>query len=255
MEKSMSNACKRAVSWVAGVCAAALLVGCSSDGSERFFIVQNQVPQDGCVISGDHTALYRGRGILDVALVFDGALVGYELFPLLQSDLPVMGQTSGTEPNRMALREFRVRLETAPGAPAAVVDLFASAALQPNLAYSEPWSGTLEPGGGTVSAAVTVVPAEVARQIRATGVLTTISDVGLTARVRAVGDSLTDSFESREFVYPIDVCNGCLISNISACPSAPVNKGNACIVSQDEPVDCCSDGASLVCPSRAPASN
>jgi hypothetical protein len=129
-----------------GVSAAAAPAGCSV-GSERFFVVQNQVPQDGCVIPADRGSLYRGSGTLDVGLVFDGALVGYQLFPLLQNDLPALGQAGGTEPNRIALREFRVHLELAPDAPPALHYLFAAPELGPYLAYSEAWSGTVDPGG------------------------------------------------------------------------------------------------------------
>jgi hypothetical protein len=227
----------------------AVLAGCG-DAGERFFIVQNQVPEGGCVIPGAKSALYRGSGRLDVGLVNASAVTGYRLFPLLQNDLPALGQAGGTEPNRLSLREFRVHLELAPGAPQALVDLFASPYLAPYLAYSQPWSGTLDPGGGTLAAGVTVVPAEVARQIDATGVLDTLSSVGLTARVRAIGDTLDDTFESREFVYPISACKYCLVSYLASCPYDPVNTGNLCNVAQDDPVDCCSDGASLVCPAR-----
>jgi hypothetical protein len=238
--------------WALGMFVAAFGAGCGG-AWERFYVVQNQVPEAGCVIPGDHGMLYRGSGTLDVGLVGEGAGGGYGLFPLLQNDLPASGQPGGTEPNRVVLREFRVRLELAPPTPPdALVSAFDSLAAEGYLAYSQPWSGSVEPGGGTVSAGVTVVPAEVARRIEATGVLDYLSSVGLTARVHAVGDTLSDTIESREFVYPITVCKYCLISYLAACPYAPVNTGNVCNVAQDNPVDCCSDGSSLVCPARAP---
>jgi hypothetical protein len=239
--------------WIAlGGCILALTAGCGGEW-ERFFVVQNQVPESGCLIPGTPGDIYRGSGVMDVGLVSSGAQVGYVLFPLLQNDLPARGQAGGTEPNRLVLREFRVRLELAPGAPQPLLDLFASPELAPYLAYSTPWSGSIDPGGGTVSAGVTVVPAEVARQIEATGVLDTLSSVGLTARVWAVGDTLSETIESREFDYPIDACKYCLVSYVAACPYAPANTGNMCNIAQDEPVDCCSDGQSLLCPARAPA--
>jgi hypothetical protein len=230
--------------------AAALLAACGAD-SDRFFIVQNQVPQDGCVIPGDHSTLYRGAGTFDVGLVSAG-WGGYRLFPLLQSDLPALGQEGGTEPNRLSLRKFHVVLDLGAEPPPEMVALFANQALWPYLDYEEPWSGTLEPGGGTISAGVTVVPAEVARQIDASGVFDRISSVLLEARVRAVGDTLNDTIESREFRYPIYACKHCLISYLGTCPYAPVNTGNVCNVAQDDAVDCCTDGQSLVCPARAP---
>jgi len=216
--------------------------------------VQNQVPKDGCVIPADRGALYMGSGTLDVGLVTQEALVGYQLYPLLQNDLPELGQEGGTEPNRIALREFRVRVELAADAPPELQLLFANPGLAPYLAYREPWSGSVDPGGGNTAASVTAVPAEIARQIAATGVLNTLSSVGLFARVTAVGDTMSDAVESHDFLYPIFACNHCLISYLAACPYAAVNKGNVCNVAQDGMVDCCSDGQTLQCPARGAAS-
>jgi len=240
------------VSGAWALCAVLLLAGCGGEW-ERFFIVQNQVPEDGCVVPAAKGNLYRGSGVMDVGLVNAGATTGYILFPLLQNDLPALGQAGGTEPNRLSLREFRVQVEPGPGAPQALLDLFAAPELAPYLAYSEPWSGSVDPGGGNTAAAVTAVPAEVARRIDATGLLDTLSEVPLVARVHAVGDTLSQTIESREFVYPISACKYCLLSYLAACPYEPTNTGNACNVAQDAPVDCCSDGQSLICPARAPS--
>jgi len=180
------------------------------------------------------------------------AQVAYVLFPLLQNDLPEFGQAGGTEPNRIALRRFDVHLELAADMPSPLPEIFASLRAANYLDYSEPWSGTVDPGGGNTAASVTVVPGEVARQIAASGVLNTLSSVGLFARVTAVGDTLSDAVESREFVYPIFACNHCLISFLAACPYAAVNKGNACNIAQDGMVDCCGEGEALQCPARLP---
>lgn len=217
-----------------------------SDVSEQFFVVQNQVPTEGCVIPGERSAAYQGRGVMDVALVSDGALTGYRMFPLLQNDLPVRGE--GTEPNRISLSSFNVRLHLEPGAPVEIASLFAAG----DIKFSSPWSGTIQPGGGLLSASVPVVPAEIARQIRASHVLESISGVEMTAYLRAKGETLAETVDSREFAFPIHVCQGCLIANVQDCPYAAVNKGNVCNVAQDEPVDCCTDGVDMFCPSRAP---
>jgi hypothetical protein len=230
---------------------------CSGGLSDQFFIVQNQVPEtsgNGCLIPADKGATYRGSGIMDVGLVGERALDGYVLFPLLQNDLPARGQAGATEPNRLVLQEFRVRLEPGPGAPQDLVGLFASPSLAPYLSYSVPWSGSVEPGGGNTSASVTVVPAEVARQIASSGILDQLLEVPLTARGTAVGSTLSDTIESKEFEYPIAACAYCLVANLAFCPFKPVNTGNACNISQDVGVDCCLDGKSLICPSVAPQS-
>jgi hypothetical protein len=251
MEKRMTYRSCFSRGWLLSVCLATLTAGCGGEW-ERFFIVQNQVPQSGCVIPASPGGVYRGSGTLDVGLVGASALDGYVLFPLLQNDLPAMGDNTTTEPNRLALREFRVQLELAPGAPAALAAVFAQPELAPYLVYSQPWSGSVDPGGGNTAAAVTVVPGEVARRIEKTGVLDTLSSVALTARVRAVGDTLSDTVESREFVYPITACKYCLVSYYGACPFQAVNTGNVCNLAQDNAVDCCGDGSSMMCPARMP---
>jgi hypothetical protein len=222
--------------WALALSITGATAGCSGL-SDQFFIVQNQVPEKGCVIPATK-GIYQGSGYLDVALVSNDALVGYELFPLLQNDLPARGQAGATEPNRLSLREFHVRLEPGPGAPQELVNLFAQPALAPFLLYSVPWSGSVAPAGGNTAASVTVVPAEVARQMNDSGLLDTLSAVPLTVRVRAVGDTLTDTLESREFVYPIAACKNCFLQSVAWCPVDPVMADNVCNIAQDYALVC-----------------
>jgi hypothetical protein len=239
-----------AVRFLAG---ALMIAGGCSGTSDEFFIVQNQVPEANCTIPATKGNLYRGSGVMDVGLVSEHAEIGYRLFPLLQNDLPAAGKAGATEPNRLALSEFRVHVLPGRGAPAELVNLLASPALAPYITFSEPWSGSVDPSGGNTAASVTAVPAEVARQIAASGMLASYTDVPLLVRVTAVGSTLSETIESRAFEFPIKACQYCLVSAVGACPATPANTGNACNVAQDDPVDCCSVGdGSLSCPSRAP---
>jgi hypothetical protein len=237
------------------VFAAAGMAACSRE-SDRFFILQAQVPGDNCVIGADRT-LYIGEGTLDLSLVGSNSDVGYRLFPLLQNDLPAVKQANSPEPNRLSVRAFRVLVEPGDGAPETVTQLFTrlSGADQTRslVEFQEPWAGSIEPGGGLLPAAVTVIPGELARQIRATRALEAATFVNLTARVRAVGEHRVGEVESREFAFPVRLCEGCLVAAIQPCPYVPVNKGNVCNVAQDAPVDCCVTGNALECPARAPA--
>ncbi|HXI55103.1 MAG TPA: hypothetical protein VNO55_03540, partial [Polyangia bacterium] len=77
----------------------------------------------------------------------------------------------------------------------------------------------------------------------------------LAARIRVSGDR-SGTVDSDPFLFPIRVCDGCLIGRVETCPftTPPTNTGNACNVAQDEVVDCCSTGDNLTCPaSVAPA--
>jgi hypothetical protein len=229
-------------------------IGTAGCGEEsRFFIVQNQVPAEGCVVPGGRTDAYRGEGRLDVALIGESQTSAYRLFPLLQNDLPPAGGKGAAEPNRLVIKGFRVRVSLAPEAPAAARQMFDAMAADETgrrfLSYDEPWSGTLEPGGDTMSAGVTAVPGEIARRLRASGVFDTAPVVNLVASVRALSERTAGDLESTELRYPIAVCKGCLVAFGGSCPLAERRfAGNACNIAQDEPVDCCMQDGVPRCP-------
>lgn len=230
--------------------------GCSGPGGQ-FYVVQNQVAGAGCTIPADKGALYQGEGTLDVRVptTRDAA---YLLFPLLQNDLPVEGDM-GVEPNRIALSGFEVDLRLVTGSQMAA-DFFASLAADPAsvdaalLRYQSPWSGSVAPGGGVTAASTSVFSAELARRLRDGNVLANGSEIRVAAQVRAVGNKVSGRIKSDVFTYPIRVCDGCLINSITSCPAtSAVLKGGVCNAGQDAPVDCCTQGADLVCPaSTAP---
>jgi hypothetical protein len=227
-----------------------LTSGCSGE-NERFFIVQNQVPTAGCVVNTTRT-LYRGEGTLDVALVSGNASFAYQLFPLLQNDYPAVGMANASEPNRLFVRAFRVWVEPGEGAPARLFEVFDKAMQSEQtralVEFQQPWAATIDPGGGLLAAGVGVVPAELARQIRASQALVGIPSAPIVVRVRAVGKRQDGEVESKEFTYPISVCSECLIGEVRACPYMATNTGNACNVAQDSVVDCCQAGVELTCP-------
>jgi hypothetical protein len=234
-----------------GVAVAALLAGCGGE-TGRFYIVHNLVPQAGCVITTDRT-LYRGEGLLDVSLVGSGDRPAYELFPLLQNDYPAAtGAGNPPQPNRLFVRAFRVWSGPGDGAPQRVFQLYGTLANSEQtrslIEFQQPWAATIEPGGGLLAAAVDVIPGELARQLRDTGVMDNGAMVPLEVRVRAVGERLDGEVESQEFVYPLKACLGCLVGTVRPCPFMPARRGNACNIAQDATVDCCSAGAELTCP-------
>jgi len=227
-----------------------VLAGCTQP-PDRFYIVQNQAPQQGqqCVIPSDPSAEYRGEGILDVALV-DGALGAYFAFPLLKNDLAK--STGDIQLYRIRMSGFDIDVQAHGALPASVAKLFADPASQPLLHHREPWSGTVNPGGGVVAATTDAISGELAQQIRAANDWKSTPYLELDAQIRARGDNeALGSVESDAFLYPIKLCSGCLVADLVACPypTAPLHPGNPCNPAQDDPVDCCSiPGGSLVCP-------
>jgi hypothetical protein len=242
---------------VVGACATmwvtSLLLGCGRTPGQ-FLIVQNQSPQMNCVIPADVSALYQGKGKLDVRLVQDQALTAYYVFPLLENDLPPPTAGQSEDPNRIALSGFDVDLSILGSAPPMITTLFQSLDADPNnralLHFRLPWSGSVASGGGHTATTVDAVPATLARRIRDTGELETTAFFELEATITATGDRLAGNIDSDPFSYPVVICEGCLIANVASCPyqTAVTNQGNACNVAQDDPVDCCSQSGALVCP-------
>lgn len=242
--------------------AAALLfsivgLGCGMPPGQ-FVIVQNQVPVEGCAIPADVGNAYRGSGDLDVRLVLAGAPFGYAVFPVMQNNLPPAEQ--GTDLNRIKVSSFEVdvSLPEPADSPGPLQPLFNGLETSQAflLHYSIPFSASVSSGGGNTSAAVNAIPADLARAIRASGILETKEFAYVTTTIRARGETDSGrSVTSDPFVYPVRVCDGCLIASVSACPVTvvPTHPGNACNIAQDESVDCCTAGSSLVCPPRVAA--
>ena len=227
--------------------AALALAGCDLP-PHQFFIVQDQVPATGCVIGTD-TTTYRGQGVLDVRLVASGAAEAYGVFPLVRNDLPAPAAGESST-NSIELVGFDVDIVAIGTLPAATDALMMSLAGDPLVHFRSPWSGVLEPGGGLRAGHVPAIPAELARRIRDTGDLRAKgSFLQLGARIRVAGDR-SGSVQSDPFLFPIRVCDGCLIGRLESCPLdvAPANLGNACNVAQDDVVDCCVTGDALTCP-------
>jgi len=222
----------------------------------QFEIVQNQVPQAGCLIDTSET-LYRGDGTLDLALVQPGSLAAYIIFPLLKNNLPA--STGGPDPNQIEVDSFAVDIGRSKfgSLPAGVQALFDSLERagpgSPEYAllhYSSPWSLTI-PSGGKAAAHVAGFPIDLAARVAATGAVgVSRTSMLVNIKVRAFGKTNTQSMESDPLDYPVYVCNGCLVANVLTCPfpSAAPNEGNPCNISQDNFVDCCSLNGELICP-------
>jgi hypothetical protein len=233
--------------------AGATVAGCGGP-TGQFFIIHNQVPEAGCVVPADKSAPYRGEGILDVRVPSALADTAYELFPLLENDLPAEAG-DGVQPTRIALSGFDIDITFVDGSAAATAFFTAMAAdpaMGPLVRYQAPWSGSVDAGGGVTSALTNGFPNQLAKSLRDGKVLADGSYLRVDVNVRAFGNTLSGSVKSDVFTYPMRVCDGCLINSITACPtSGPVLTGGVCNPGQDAPVDCCTQGADLVCPATS----
>jgi hypothetical protein len=238
---------------------ALMMFGCGQP-PDQFIIVQDQVPDPGCLIPTTRSSVYRATGVLDVSLVNVNATTGYAIFPLLQNNLPPPEGTQGRDPNRIALSSYNVDVNVMEDAPQETKDLFAGLVMGTDgvpdhmVQFSQPTSGSVDSGGGNTSSGVNAFPGELAVAIKNTGVFQRSGPFHIMSTIRAVGSTVTRSVTSDPFHFPILVCSGCLIANrnsMPTCPSkqAPQNTGNECNVAQDEAVDCCStNSGALICP-------
>ncbi len=229
---------------------AALFLGSCGTPPGQFIIIQNQVPQNGCVVPADLSATYLDSGTLDLSLVSAGADTGYLFFPLMQNNAPA--STGGVDPNRIALSDFEVALsvDEKQNPPADIVSFFKTPPRMDLIEFSVPTSGSVSSGGGNTAGAVNVVTAELARDLPKNALPSPASFFYLTATVRVQGKTLTNTVTSDPFHYPIRVCDGCLANDLGICPLAQAgsNSGDPCNIAQDAPVDCCELGSALVCP-------
>jgi hypothetical protein len=225
-----------------------LLATCGEEA--RFFIVQNQVPSRECIVSTERSKAYIGEGRLDVSLVGAEQPFAYYLFPLLQNDLPRIGEPGAPEPNRLFIKGFRVSVGLGVGASAPAQQVFdALAADETARRFLDPWAATLEPGGGLLTVNVSAVPGEIARRLRQAKAFETNPIVNLMVTIKAIGERAVGDMESTPFRFPIQVCEDCLISFVGSCPiAARQYAGHACNIAQDDPIDCCVDGAVARCP-------
>ncbi len=77
-----------------------------------------------------------------------------------------------------------------------------------------------------------------------------------TIRLRALASRPAGDLDSTEFRYPLEICAGCLVAMRGSCPLEKLeNPGNACRLSQDNPVDCCLESGRLRCPAPVKATS
>jgi len=245
---------------LAGVCVAG--VTCV-DANESLIVLQAQVPDSMCAVSDEAGEGARmADGVLDVAL--DQAY-GYELFPLVQSNLQPIASAGEIEPNRITVTSAQVKVVPPPGLDvqfgddcSAEFDTLTSASLSPNSTRA------------VRVEALRACHARIFRSLFQSGKLSaaTAEIVQVRAIVRIKGRHGGTDILSDPFQFPIRICYGCLqtgftgqyatfnFPNVPACDRLAMNpfQGNPCPgrKAQDVgPILCCAldaKGERLQCP-------
>jgi len=201
----------------------ALAPGCGDDSSSAdsaLLIRQNQVPQAGCVITTS-LAHRRDRGVLDISVG-----LGYWLYPLLEN-------TSG---DPLLLRGYEVEIDLGK-IPGSVPKDLAS--------FYEPTTGTIAPGARSYGQ-FKVIPD---RLVKLMNIPASLGKALVKVSVRALAKQNGADLESPRIVFPVDLCNGCLVDLRTKCPD-PTDKTikkNPCGTAQDHEITCCLKAGSLTC--------
>lgn len=241
--------------------------GCADTGDEGF-VIRNNLAATGttCTFTATTASPFQSRGTLSTS-----SPVPYLLTPLIQSRITA---AVGQENLRtVALAGAKVDLEVGPitvedangglvfscaaeGANACFDDAARTAlAAAGTTKFRSLFSAPLAPNSGLTSASFDLVPTAVIREIeRKAGALA--AGARLHAQVVATatvyGDLNGTEVEGLPFVYPVTVCNDCVVNVVGTCAATPktfmARPGNPCNRFQDGVLDCCTNGATLVCP-------
>jgi hypothetical protein len=211
--------------WVA---AAWLIVGgtgCIVD-NDSFYISQVQKPAARCVISTSSGSDFYSSGMLDVSMK-----QGYILHPLLVNNLPAsVSRDNQPERNILQLLGIKVSIDLrdVPGSyPDALLNFssLASGSLLPGATMYTSVQGVQDALAGFLAP---VLPKNIQPQI--------------VLKLRAVADHGGWKIESKQFLFPLTLCNGCLVDFRATCPADAKDTSvitNPCGLPQDEPVTCC----------------
>jgi hypothetical protein len=226
--------------------AAALFTGagCAGNGDEALLILQNQFPDDGCVISAQEGSLVQDDGTLDVL-----GGTGYLFTPLVKNT--TLGETGTEAQRRVFIKGARIDIRFAN------VELFSDAELQMYddiglTRFEVPLAGSVSPDGGTIALSFEIIQAALTRVL--TDKISGDAELLVLADVKVLGELGGGDIESQTFTFAVRVCAGCLINVVAACDALPdafmPREGNPCNPFQDGTVDCCSTGAAeqLRCP-------
>lgn len=229
----------RRITLVSCLCLAVVSSACTDAGAV-LIILQNQVPDDGCTISGGAGTLFRSRGIIDV-----NSPGGYLFTPVVQN--VAVGNRDDPSEHLVMVQGGDVEILFPEG--------FSGTENIPDTLFTTPFSGPISPDGSTTSFGFEVLTRNFLQGVKGTGNLDVSGSnfVTLIAKVSIYGQMDGGTVQSEEFSYPIDVCDSCLIDDFGPCEPTPdgyTGVSFPCLGHiQDVLHQCCRDGGgALRCP-------
>ena len=206
---------------------AAAAPACTSEGGAGFFIVQNQVPDEGCMIPND-----VGSGFLSTGRIDANAGSGYLFTPVVQS-LFTASQTGDVD-----------HVIFVQGADVSLT--FTRGGLPDVPTFRQMFSGSIFPGA-TTSFGFEIIPRETLQSILDAG-----GEASVRAEITMFGTADGEDLDAEPYFYNVDVCDGCLMEVLPSCDipeGYDIQTGGACQMLQDGFVTCCMDATlGLLCP-------
>jgi hypothetical protein len=237
---------------------------CADTGGEALEIRQNLTPPSTtCSLAAANNAPFTSRGEISLQ-----SPQPYILTPMIESRISA---TMGFEGQRtILLRGARVDLQLGPisvddgHGNVSVLDFGDTEKQQLITAgttkFRSPFSSPLPPNGGLSVGVFDIVPTTafgaVIAKVGAANFASKRVHAQALATIVVYGDLDGEEVESPPFIYPVTLCNDCVVRVLGSCPlpvGTDVLPGNACNRFQDGVVDCCTAGTSLLCPATVAA--
>jgi len=222
------------------------LMGCV-DAADSIVILNNQIPDEGCILKAGLNEAFFSRGQIDVIDL--DQTNGYLFTPVVLN----RGEANDSRDSLFFVEGANVDLEFVPDFFSE--DELAQLKADGNSRFLQEFSGSvLAEGTGTFD--FEIIPRTMLSAIAAK--LQLGDSTRVLAKVEIVGKINGGGASSQVFTYPVDVCNGCLANNLGTCDQVPleleIRSGGTCQPLQDGVADCCTntDGA-LMCPAVSTA--
>lgn len=212
-----------------------------TDAGEPLIILQNQVPEEGCVVPVTETNGFRPRGIIDVQ-----SASGYLFTPLVQNNAVTLEANPNTRIASVQGATVKLTLQEGSG-----VDV-ASPTVAPLIDFTKRFSGSIQPDGGLSSFSFTIIDKNLLDAM-AGSLGTPDQRLEVEADIRVFARMGGGEVESLPFVYVVDVCNGCMLVDVGPCANLPDGftplQGGVCNPLQDVFTECCTEiDDTLTCP-------
>ena len=214
-----------------------LAAACTANsGDEGMFVVNNSA-----LATGTTTCSFTGaldQPFITSGEVYSGSPFGYEMTPLIESRI---AEVMGLDTQKTITIEGAHVTLTAPGVTFTTPK------------FDAYFAATLPPAS-SINAGFELLPVQALQDITAAG--SAANDIQVLANVVPFGTLGGSRIDGSPFQYPVTVGSNLVVNMLGDCTalaSGTVPRaGNPCNVYQDGIVDCCTKGATLVCPAPMP---